>query len=169
VDRKNVWVRLCPVLLGVALLGVVASPAPAQAARPARSDSASGSGTTSFFGQFEIDARSGPNGERPRGEISVSGGALSFEGPVTCLNVARSDTGTRAMVNIQTSQFGLVTIALWDNARTGIADVFEAVPTTRVPTDCSPFADGATRVTETVSSGDIAVVDGRRWWERARL
>jgi hypothetical protein len=142
--------RRLPIVLGVFVLGVLAYPA-ASSAQPLPQDSVTGSGTADFYGQFDIQAQSGPSGESPTGQVTANG-AVFFSGPVTCLAVS----GNVATMNIQTPQFGVITMTVTDNATSGVADVIDAIPTGRVPTDCSPFSGG---VVGNVLTGDIVVVD----------
>jgi hypothetical protein len=114
-------------------------------------DSATGHVTAGFFGDVVIDAHSGPSGQQPHGSVTVQG-AVDFGGPVTCLGV----TGPVAVVNVQTPEFGLVTMSLTDGAVTSMSDVVEGIPTGRAPDDCSPFSGG---IREEVTSGDLVVVD----------
>jgi hypothetical protein len=103
--------------------GVVAAPAVAQG--PAE-DSVTGTGTSSFCnGDFVIDARSGPSGENPTGQVTCG---TFFNGPVTCLNVQ----GNVALLTIQTNQFGSVALRVIDNGG-GPADSVEAFPGTGCP------------------------------------
>jgi len=145
--------RLVPVV-GLVLLSAAVGPsalaAPPSAPAPAQ-DAVTGSGTAGFYGQFLIDARSGPSGESPSGSVSVAG-AVFFNGPVTCLAV----TGNVAVLNVQTSQFGLVTLEITDSSAAGTPDVIDGIPTQRAPGDCSPFSGG---VADNVGSGDIVVRD----------
>jgi hypothetical protein len=115
-------------------------------------DFVNGSGTAGFFGQFQIDVRTGPSGGTSAvGSVSVQG-AVSFNGPATCLAV----TGNVAVLNIQTQQFGLITLEVTDSSGSGTPDVIDGIPTSRSPTDCSPLGGG---VTGEVTSGDITVFD----------
>jgi hypothetical protein len=112
-----------------------------------------GHGRADFYGEFTIDAHSGPRGESPSGTFSARG-AVPLDGPVTCLGVKKNV----AVVNVQTSQYGLVTLSLSDGAINSTPDAIDGYPTEREPTDCSPFAGGATG---NVVTGDIAVVDAQ--------
>jgi hypothetical protein len=137
--------RLALALLA-SLVAAAVITAPGAGAGPAQ-DSVVGSGTAGFYGTFSIDARSGPSGEAPTGSVVVSG-SVSFNGPVTCLAV----NGNVAVLNIDTAQFGIITMEVTD----GTPDIIDAIPTSRAPGDCSPFAGGVVGVVET---GNIAVVD----------
>jgi hypothetical protein len=139
--RRQVFVFVALITCAIALT------AQSSSAQIAREDSVTGSGNAGFFGSFTIDARSGPSGESPSGSVSVAG-AVSFDGPVTCLAVGDNV----ATLNIQTMQFGLVTMKVTDDA----PDVIEANTTSRTPGDCSPFEGG---IAGTVTSGDVVVVD----------
>jgi hypothetical protein len=129
----------------------------ASAAQTPTQDAVKGSGTTTggFFGQFEFDARSGPSGENPSGQVSVSGG-IQLSGPVTCLAV----TGNLAVFNAQTS-LGVVTFQVTDGPPPQpdrILGLASGLAEGRPAGDCSPPQTG---LSETVGSGDIVVVDAQ--------
>jgi hypothetical protein len=138
--------------LVVVVFGASAAPAAGQAS----GDSVTGSGTTgNFFGRFQIDVRSGPNG--PTGQASFQSGVIGpINGPATCLAVS----GNVAVLNLQTPQFGVVTFEITDNAGSGQPDTIEGRATGqadgRSPTDCSPLTNG---LSEVVIEGDVVVVD----------
>jgi hypothetical protein len=106
----------------------------------------------SYLG-IEINAASGPSGENPRGEVEANfGGLIPLGGPVTCLAVS----GNAATINYQDqiSGFGIQTVQVLD----GQPDTFDAVPTGRAPSDCSPLPP--TGLGGPVA-GEIRVVDAQ--------
>jgi hypothetical protein len=111
-----------------------------------------------FWGQFEINASSGPAGENPTGQVSTSALNGLVSGPVTCLAVR----GNMATLNIEAvdTPGTVVTLEVTDGAVAGVPDVIVGAATGfahgRLPTDCSPLMAG---VREEVSSGDIVVID----------
>jgi hypothetical protein len=108
------------VLAGLAVGIALALPTSAGAQVPTQ-DSVSGSGGVSFgCSEIQIDARSGPSGENPTGQVDC---APFFNGPVTCLNVQ----GSVALLTIETSQFGPLAFRAIDNGPAG-TDVVEAIP-----------------------------------------
>ena len=114
--------------------------------------SLNGIATTGNFSVSTLTATSGPSGENPSGQVAFTVfGSLSLAGPVTCLAV----DGNTATLNFQdqVGGFGITTVQVTDNQ----PDFFDAVPTGRAPTDCSPLA--ATGFGGPVSGGDITVVD----------
>ena len=114
--------------------------------------SLNGIATTGNFSVSTLTATSGPSGENPSGQVAFTVfGSLSLAGPVTCLAV----DGNTATLNFQdqVGGFGITTVQVTDNQ----PDFFDAIPTGRAPTDCSPLA--ATGFGGPVSGGDITVVD----------
>jgi hypothetical protein len=101
------------------------------------------------FTLIDIDATSGPSGENPTGQVRFDVSGLSIGGPVTCLAVS----GNTAIINFddQIGGFGVSTVEVVD----GQPDFFDAAPTGREPTDCSPSFP----LLRPVSGGDIVVVD----------
>jgi hypothetical protein len=142
--RGRVWLAAA-----LAVGATLAIPATSGAQAPAQ-DSVSGSGTASFYGQFEIDVRSGPSGENPTGQASFQ---FPGGGSASCLAV-RDNVATFNIPGIPV--FGLVTFEVTDNTGLGVPDVISSIPTSRSPGDCSPLV-GA--VFGDVLSGDIVVVD----------
>ena len=72
--------------------------------------------------RVDFDARSGPSGEEPSGQVQFQGGGdFTFGGPVTCLNVR----GNIATFSIDTI-FGIVTAEVTDNAASGTPDIIRA-------------------------------------------
>jgi hypothetical protein len=145
---------IVPALAGALLL----VPGGAASAQAPTGDSVTGAGTTgNFFGRFEIDVRSGPNGQNSTGQASFRSGVIGpIDGPATCLVVS----GNVGVFNLQTPQFGVVTFEITDNAGSGQPDTIEGRATGlnegRQPTDCSPLPNG---LSEIVVEGDVAVVD----------
>ncbi len=142
--------RVLTVLTAISLLTAVSAPV-VSAQQPVQ-DSVVGSATMTLYGQFDIDARSGSNGEDPVGQVTAIFNRFEgFSGPITCLAVR----GNSATLNID-SNLGLITMQITDNAGTGSPDRIDAFPARRAPDDCSPFSGG---VIGTVITGDIVVVD----------
>jgi hypothetical protein len=105
-----------------------------------------------IFTVFDINATSGPSGENPTGGVrfDVVGGLIRIGGPVTCLAVS----GNTATINFQDEMdfSGIIlTVQVVDDQ----PDTFDALPTGRAPTDCSPLPGPG----GPLSSGDITVVD----------
>jgi hypothetical protein len=115
-------------------------------------DSVTGSGTASFWGQFQIDVRSGPIGQNPSGQASFQSAVGLLSGSASCLEV-RDNVAT---FNVPGTSFGLITFQVTDNAGLGVADLIEGIPTGRTASDCSPLT-GA--VSGSVLTGDIVVHD----------
>jgi hypothetical protein len=62
---------------------------------------------------------------------------------------------TTAVLNLQGTSFGVITVELVDNGGNG-ADIISTAPTGRAPTDCSPFTTG---LTDTLTNGRATVFD----------
>jgi hypothetical protein len=123
----------------------------AAGAQTAGQDSVTLTGTASAFTFVvsTLNATSGPSGENPSGQVNfLVLGSLNVGGPVTCLAV----NGNSATLNIQDPS-GIVTIQVVDNQ----PDTFDAFPTGRTPTDCSPLPPSG--LGGPLSSGDITVFD----------
>ena len=134
--------RLLFVVLALGVLGLVV--VPGAGAQAPTEDSVTGSGSSGFCGgSFTIDARSGPSGESPMGQVICGS---FFDGPVTCLNVQ----GNAALLTIDTLQFGSVALRVTDNGPTG--DVVEAIP----GTGCAQAQSGYVDIG---FIGDIVIVD----------
>jgi hypothetical protein len=115
-----------------------------------------------FFGQrlfnlLAINARSGPSGENPTGEVAFEGGPDLFQlqvgGPVTCLAVGGNTATFNFRDQMDFAGF-IITVQVVDSQ----PDTFTAAPIGRAPTDCSPtvpLAGGP------LSSGDITVIDAQ--------
>jgi hypothetical protein len=113
-------------------------------------------GDASFRGgiQIDVDAHSGPSGENPTGNASISLRANFIGGPVTCLTV----TGNRAVVGGEFAGFGYLFV-LVDNAATGTPDRFgSGDPGQDSPTSCP--ANPAVAL-DPIESGDLVVHDAR--------
>lgn len=121
-------------------------PKPPKPSHPnARQDSVIGSGTSDCLGEtFEVDARSGPGGESPTGQVRCG---VFFSGPVTCLNVI----GNVALLNVSTIEFGPVALRITDNGSSG--DRVEAIPGFGCAAPQPSYVDLDFR------GGDIVVVD----------
>jgi hypothetical protein len=140
------WRRTLFILALTGVGALMALPGVSGAQAPA-GDSVIGSGTSGIpgcNGPVEIDARSGPSGENPTGQVDC--GTL-FSGPVTCLSV----NGNVALLTVQSSVFGAVGVRITD-LPTG--DRLEALLGPGCPTPLSSYI-------ELQFSGDIVVVDGR--------
>jgi hypothetical protein len=140
--------RLLVLSLTAAAIGSLAGPSISGAQAPGQ-DSVTGSGTSNIpgcNGQFAIDARSGPGGERPTGQVTCGG---LFSGPVTCLEV----TGNVALLTVQDSAFGPVGVRITDAGATG--DTLEALTGAGCPTPLSSYLTFD-------FTGDLVVVDAAR-------
>ena len=106
--------------------------------------------------RVDFDARSGPSGEEPSGQVQFQGGGdFTFGGPVTCLNVR----GNIATFSIDTI-FGIVTAEVTDNAASGTPDIIRApAGGPREPADCSPFGPNDGIVVDEATAGDLVIVD----------
>jgi hypothetical protein len=147
--------------LVLVMLAVMAGPAAAQALV---GDSVTGTATGRFgLGtpvSFDIDARRGPNGESPTGQVTATnapGGPIFFSGAVTCLNVQ----GNVALLKLQSTSgqvIGLLSMRITDNAGSAIPDLIESTFATGASNECaSPEPSYILPIT--VTSGDIAVTD----------
>ena len=134
----------------VAVAAALAVPVTAGAQAPA-GDSVSGSGTADVFGPFQIDIRSGPNGENPTGQVSIQPSFGLVTGAPSCLAV-RGNVATFSV------PLGRITLAfeVTDNAGLGIPDVIRGISLLASSRDCSPLSAATTGV---VRSGDIVAVD----------
>jgi hypothetical protein len=143
-------------ILGVAIFAVLVGSAGTAAGQTPSEDSITGSTVSPFFKSVVFDARSGPSGEDPSGEVQFNGGGdFTFGGPVTCLNVR----GNVATFNIDTI-FGIVSVEVTDGAATGAPDVIRAPSAAvRDPGDCAPFGPLDGPVVDPVTSGDLRIVD----------
>ena len=142
-------------LLLVLVVGATCVPPATSFAQAPGQDSVSlspGGATAGVFLVSTLNATSGPSGENPTGQVAFTAfGSLSLAGPVTCLAVS----GNTATLNFQdqVSGFGITTVQVTDNQ----PDTFDAIPTGRAATDCSPLAP--TGFGGPVSQGDITVVE----------
>jgi hypothetical protein len=126
--------------------------APSAAAQVPTQDSVIGSGVAQPGATFtfEFDARSGPSGENPTGQVtfrSTADGSVFFSGPVTCLDV----NGNFAILNVDTPQFSAVGLEVTDSPS---GDLIRGIPTGI--SRCSPLG---TAVVFPVISGDLVVID----------
>ena len=129
--------------------------APGAAAQVPTQDSVIGSGVARTSGSdttfdFDIDARSGPSGENPTGQVTfryTTDGSTFFSGPVTCLAV----NGNFASLNADTPQYRGVGLDVTDSPS---GDLIRAIPTGT--SSCSPLG---TAVDFEVISGDLVVTD----------
>ena len=143
--------------LSLAAVVIVLATAAAASAQTPTQDSVTGSTRSPFFVRTDFDARSGPSGENPSGQVQfIGGGDFTFGGPVTCLNVR----GNVATFNMQTI-FGIVGAEVTDNAASGTPDVIRGVAGQRDAADCSPFGPNDGPVIDLVTSGDLQVVDAQ--------
>lgn len=142
-------------VLSCAVIAVlVALPSPAQAASAGDSVVLTGApaDAPAFFTLFTLEARSGPSGENPTGQVRFDafGGSLHLNGPVTCLAV----TGNTAIIGFHDEPANAtVTLRVVDDA----PDTFDVVSIERSPTDCSPAAPSGFE--SFLQTGDITVVD----------
>lgn len=140
---------------------VVALPADAGAQAPTQDSVVLTGGPGQAFQEtvIALDATSGPSGEHPSGQVRFDAIGFQLGGPVTCLAV----TGNSAIINFQnqlTAGFGITTVHVVDNQPgnvNGDPDVFDAIPTGRAATDCSPLPP--TGFGGGLEGADIAVVD----------
>ncbi len=139
--------RRLPLVLGVALVGLVSAPS-AFAAGQLDTATATGS-TTNGFSNINVSAQSGILGQNPSGTVAFNVAGLNLSGAVTCLSVTGPDKGagsagspTTAVINFQNTAppfVGVNTVELVDNGGNG-TDLFTAAPTFRGPGDCSPLS-----------------------------
>ena len=108
-------------------------------------------GPGNFFTIFTINATSGPSGEDPTGQVDFRVIPFNFAiaGPVSCLAVR----GNTATINFSDQTFGIDTVQVADNQ----PDTFDAAPTGRASTDCSPLPPSGSG--GPLSGADITVVD----------
>jgi hypothetical protein len=141
----------------VALLALSATLASTASAQVPTQDSVIGSGVARTVGSdatfsFEIDARSGPSGENPTGNVifrSTADASTFFNGPVTCLAV----NANFGILSVNTPQFNAVGMEITDLAG---GDLIRAIPTGT--SSCGPI--GAA-VSFDVISGDVVVTDAK--------
>jgi hypothetical protein len=134
-------------ILAVAGVGATIALPGVSSAQVSAGDSVIGSGTSGIpgcNGPVEVDARSGPNGENPTGQVDC--GTL-FSGPVTCLSV----NGNVALLIVQSSVYGAVGVRITDLPS---GDRLEAFPGPGCPTPLTFYLDMQ-------FTGDLVVVDGR--------
>lgn len=154
-------------LVMAAPLGASAS-AGAPAVAPLDTVVATGSGgdvNTGAFSDIDITARGGAFGKAPSGNASlVFAQTLRVSGPVTCLSVTGANAGqgtptspTTAILNVQDSTSGLLTIQLVDHGGGG-SDVIDLADLDRSPSDCGLF-DLSVGVIRTLDNGRATVVD----------
>jgi hypothetical protein len=147
-------------LLPIFMIGAVwAFPGVSFAQAPTQ-DSVTGSGQWTAL-LFDIDARSGPSGESPSGQVTFSflDGRTYLSGPATCLAVR----GNVATINfLEDGPFfaGVVTVQVTDNGPSGSSDQIDGALGVRSAGDCSPLPGGAISDPGLVS-GDIVVVDAK--------
>ncbi len=145
--------------VGVVVLAAFAGPAHAQVFTQ---DSVVGHGTGGLsYHSFDVTATSGPSGENPTGEVSLSlfDGRIFASGPVTCLAV----TGQRAVIGFSDEggqQAGQVIVEVEDlgGPGSGLDTINSSAGTGRDPGDCSPLTSG---LLAQVDSGDIVVTDAQ--------
>jgi hypothetical protein len=152
-------------LLAVAgITAAVALAVPPASAQAPTEDSVTGQATggPGFFGDIQIDVRSGPSGENPTGtaffRIGGDQSTIQVGGQVTCLAVS-GNTATLVVEDEAdefAGSFGFVAIQVVDNAGTGAPDTFDSRIRTD-PSDCTPVP--VTLILTPIASGDIVVVD----------
>jgi hypothetical protein len=147
--------RTLPFGLAVLLAVVTLAMTDAAGAQAPGQDSVIGTGANELF-TFDFSARSGPSGENPSGQVELVNqpGFPFFSGPVTCLSVQ----GNVALMNVQTSVFGLLLLRVTDNTPAGLADRVEADFATTAPTECST-APAAFLFDQVIDTGDIVITD----------
>jgi hypothetical protein len=141
-----------------AIVAVLATPGLASA-QGATEDSVTGSGQWTTL-LFNFNVRSGPSGENPTGQVTLSNtdGSPFLTGPVTCLAV-RGNVATINFTERVFSPTGLVTLQVTDRSASGLADLLDGGFPARSPGDCSPFSGGL--IEPVIFSGDIVVVDAQ--------
>ncbi|MEK6252333.1 MAG: hypothetical protein AABM43_10390 [Actinomycetota bacterium] len=150
--------RRLDVVLGLAFVGLVSAPS----ALAAQLDTATATGSSSiYFRNINIIAQSGTSGQNPSGTGSFTVNGQLLSGTVSCLSVMGPDMGagkpgspTIAVLNLQGTTLGVVTVELVDNGGNG-ADIFSAAPGVN-PTDCSPLTGG---LIDTLTNGRAIVFD----------
>ncbi|MCA1679504.1 MAG: hypothetical protein LC777_11415 [Actinobacteria bacterium] len=110
---------------------------------------------------LRVNARSGPSGENPRGQLTFRGnpppfGAVDIKGRVTCLRVTGkvSTVGfvvTKSRAGFPEGSGGEFTVVDGDP---GAPDMFEGRPTPAPPTTCPPPFGG-----RPITRGDFVVHD----------
>ncbi len=136
--------RRVQVVLALALIGWVFVPTASSAATV---DTVTATGGGGDYSNVNITAQSGTTGQSPSGTVSFTvAHQFTVSGPVTCLSVTGPDRGggtpsapTTAVLNFLGGGFGVVTVELVDNGGGG-ADIISSLPTSRAPSDCSPFS-----------------------------
>jgi hypothetical protein len=141
------------VLLLVLAVGATFTFPAASFGQAPRQDSVSLSGviTAGYFQVTTLTATSGPSGESPAGQVAFTVFGSPYSGSVTCLAV----DGNSAILNFDSPGNAIITVLVTDDQ----TDTFDAFPTGRAPTDCSPappFGFGGP-----VSGGNITVIDAR--------
>jgi hypothetical protein len=148
-------------LVVLAIATVVAAVAvPAAAAQTPAADSATGTGRWMGF-LFDIDARSGPSGENPTGQVTLTflDGQPYLSGPVTCLAV-RDNVATMNFTEDDSPFFvGVVTVQVTDNGPSGSSDQLGGGLGVRSASDCTPI--GVATSEPGLLAGDIVVVDAQ--------
>jgi hypothetical protein len=148
-------------LVVLAIATVVAAVAvPASSAQTPAADSATGTGQWMGF-LFEIDARSGPSGENPTGQVTFTflDGQAYLSGPVTCLAV-RDNVATMNFTEDDSPFFvGVVTVQVTDNGPSGSSDQLGGGLGVRSASDCTPI--GVATSEPGLLAGDIVVVDAQ--------
>jgi hypothetical protein len=123
---------------------------------PAHRDSAVGSGTTSTW-SFDFNAESGPSGENPIGQGSVTyQGSLTVSGEVTCLLVSGNDARIGIRDDGSGDLAGAVLRVVDDQGDAGMG-IFDAVPQSGQPDACENDLDDPPFRSET--GGSITVID----------
>jgi hypothetical protein len=141
----HVSLRRPPTILGLALVALALAPGVSSAAAEPLDTVTVTNASGSNYLNVNISAQSGTSGQNPTGTASFNVIGLQVSGPVTCLSVTGPDMGggtfaspTVAVLNVQSSQFGIVTVEVGDLGGGGRDDI-SSIPTGRAPSDCSPF------------------------------
>jgi hypothetical protein len=139
-------------VVALTALAVLTAPATAQVATE---DSVTGRASGGFFDEIQIDVRSGPSGESPRGTAFITFGP-TLGGTVTCLAVSGNTATLVVADDVAGAGQRFLGIQVVDNAGTGAADTMDVQPF-REPSDCSPILP--TIFFTPIASGDFVVVD----------
>ena len=113
---------------------------------------------------YEINARSGPRGQSPFGEVTAHVLAplqtsVFFNGSVTCLNVQ----GKVALLKLESIEsdsgvIGPLSMRITDNADSTTPDLMEVTFATGESDECAS-PESSVILPSTVTSGDVVVID----------
>ncbi len=158
--------RRVQLVLGLALIGLMAAPSASNATSLLDTVTATGSSGHGTFAVIQISAQSSVTGTDVSGTGSFTVGRVNVKGPVTCLRVSGPDRGggtvgspTTAILTVDSSGAGVVTVKLIDNGGNG-PDFMGAFPLSRSRLDCStPMPGPNQNVTDTLTNGRAIVFD----------